>query len=386
MVRRALVRKSRNRIVRLYAESLEQQVGAAVALKTRFFSEAEDRGSESPAVLEERRGSVEAFLAALQARTDAIERELEFKLKREKEQARAQEFEKEAAASPSENPAPELPVAPVPTAPNPAPTPAPAPNPSDSEPPAYPILDVPHPPCACTADSSDTRPEPRGPPGRCTALRVRDGERCTWTCRSGQRFCVIHCVAHGTVVVSHKVKEGMLEAHRMRLVRRAREAKRASGTGSTGEAEAEGAAGDRDKVQRMDVKVYIDQLEEMIGVVEEHQRLFSCRSPESHATVLHDLKQRRTSAALLLGRLSGRTDAARTAENQGQAETWAAEFLAEVKHKDALERRKAVEDIVTGAIVGGATAWFGVPWARSAVAGVVSPIVVRKARDASEKS
>ena len=70
-------------------------------------------------------------------------------------------------------------------------------------------------------------------------------------------------------------------------------------------------------------------------------------APENHAALVQDLKQRRTSAGLLLGKLSGRTDAARIAEEQGQAETWATEFLAEVKHKDAIERRKAVEDLLT---------------------------------------
>nr|VWP01302.1 DNA polymerase gamma (EC (Mitochondrial DNA polymerase catalytic subunit) [Ganoderma boninense] len=413
------VRKD-ERIVRLYAEALERQVGAAVALKSRFFSEG--RGSEGTVVLEERKASIERFLAALQARADAIERELELKLEREREQK--QEQEREAVASPSESPAPELSAsAPSPvrvrvpspvaapelgrepeqqeqeqegevstsppenlapelpaTAPAPVPSPAPVPAPDAEagEPPAYPILEVPHPPYACTADSSDTRPEPRGPPGRCTALRVRDGERCTWTCRSGRRFCMIHCVSHGAAVVPYKVTDGILEAERMRLARGEAEGGRAStSTGDPGDVKARRIEG---------VKDYVETLEVAIAIVEEHQRLFSCRSPESHAAVVQDLKQRWTSAGLLLGKLSGRTDAARIAEDQGQAETWATEFLAEVKHKDALESRKTVEDLVTGAIVGGATAWFGVPWARSALAGVVSSIVVRKARDAHEKS
>ncbi len=42
--------------------------------------------------------------------------------------------------------------------------------------------------------------------------------------------------------------------------------------------------------------------------------------------------------------------------------------------------------ILKGAIVGGALTWFGVPWARSAVAGVASSFVARKARDSAEKS
>ncbi|KAI1784180.1 hypothetical protein LXA43DRAFT_245218 [Ganoderma leucocontextum] len=325
------VRKD-ERVVRLYSESLERQIGAAVALKTRFFSDGEDRDSESVDVLEERKRSVVAFLAALQERADMLERELE--------------REQEVAALSSNDPEP-----------------APVPVPNVDEPPAYPILDIPHPPCACTADSSDSRPNPPGPPGRCTALRLRDGQRCTWTSVSGQRFCRIHCVAHGAVVISHKVKEGMLEAQRMKIVR-----------------------GEGEKARRVEyVKTYLAQLEDMVGVVEDHQRLFSCRSPESHSALLKSLRKRRTGAGMLLGELSGRMDA-RIAENQGQAETWATEYLAEMKQKDAIERRKAAEDFLTGAMVGGAMTWLGVPWARSAVAGVVSSLVVRKARDGADHS
>ena len=69
-------------------------------------------------------------------------------------------------------------------------------------------------------------------------------------------------------------------------------------------------------------------------------------APGTHEALLRDLGQRRTIAGLLLGKLSGRTDAG-VAENQGQEETWATEFLAEVKNKDAIERRKAVEDLLT---------------------------------------
>ncbi|KAM5543567.1 hypothetical protein V8D89_002818 [Ganoderma adspersum] len=338
--------------VRLYLESLEQQIGAAVALRSRFFSEAADRCSGNLAVLVERKGSVVAFLAALRARAGDIEREL------------TREREQEQAAAPSEDPEPEpAPATATPAAPVPTPAPAAAPDPD--EPPAYPILDVPHPPCACTAGTRDNRPHTAGgPPSRCTALRLRDRERCTWTCAAGQRFCRIwHCVGHGTVVMSHQAKEEMLELLRKTVGR-----------------------GEGDDARRVrDVKNYVEMLEEMITIVEDHQRLFSCRSPDTHAALLRDLTQRRTSAGLLLGRLSGRTDVA-VAENQGQAETWATEFLAEVKNKDAIERRKTVEDLLTGAIVGGASAWFGVPWARSAVAGVVSSLVARKARDSAEKS
>lgn len=62
--------------------------------------------------------------------------------------------------------------------------------------------------------------------------------------------------------------------------------------------------------------------------------------------ILEDLKERRISAGLLLGELSGRKDA-RIAEIQGQAETWTTEFLAEIQRNDAIERRKEVEDLLT---------------------------------------
>ncbi len=62
--------------------------------------------------------------------------------------------------------------------------------------------------------------------------------------------------------------------------------------------------------------------------------------------LVKELKRRRTSAGLLLGQLSGRTDA-RIAESRGQAETWATEFLAEVQRKDLIERRKEVEELLT---------------------------------------
>ena len=62
--------------------------------------------------------------------------------------------------------------------------------------------------------------------------------------------------------------------------------------------------------------------------------------------ILEDLKERRISAGLLLGELSGRQDA-RIAESRGQAETWTTEFLAEIQRNDAIERRKEVEDLLT---------------------------------------
>ena len=307
-------------------------------------------------VLEERKGSIVAFLAALQARAGAIEhRELE------REQA--------AAPSPSDTePEPEPATTPeVPVRPS-APAAVPTRTRNPDEPPAYPILDVPHPPCACMAGTSDNRPHATAggtpSPGRCTALRLRDGERCTWTCAPGQRFCRIwHCVGHSTVVMSHRTKEERLE-----LLRKA------------------AARGEGDNARRFrDVKNYVEKLEEMMTIVEDHQRLFSCRceyacvllyysylglcrlipysclrsppllspapahasiAPGTHEALLRDLGQRRTIAGLLLGKLSGRMDAG-VAENQGQEETWATEFLAEVKHKDAIERRKAVEDLLT---------------------------------------
>ena len=303
-------------------------------------------------VLEERKGSIVAFLAALQARAGAIEhRELE------REQA--------AAPSPSDTePEPEPATTPEVPVRASAPAAVPTRTRNPDSPPAYPILDVPHPPCACMAGTSDNRPHAAGgPPGpsRCTALRLRDGERCTWTCAPGQRFCRIwHCVGHSTVVMSHRTKEERLE-----LLRKA------------------AARGGGDNARRIrDVKNYVEKLEEMITIIEDHQRLFSCRceyarillalyypcrlihsclrsppllssapahvsiAPGTHEALLRDLGQRRTIAGLLLGKLSGRTDAG-VAENQGQEETWAMEFLAEVKNKDAIERRKAVEDLLT---------------------------------------
>ena len=75
-----------------------------------------------------------------------------------------------------------------------------------------------------------------------------------WSCVPGQRFCRIHCIAHGTIVVPHRVKEGMLEAHRMRVAR-----------------------GEGNRARRVAyVKHYIGKLDEMDGIVKEHQRLFFC--------------------------------------------------------------------------------------------------------------
>ena len=119
--------------------------------------------------------------------------------------------------------------------------------------------------------------------------------------------------------------------------------------------------------QVADVKHYIGKLDEMEGIVKEHQRLFFCRcksvcssrfclysprswsvrtAPGNYSAILEDLKKRRIGAGLLLGELSGRKDA-RIAEIQGQAETWTTEFLAEIQRHDAIERRKEVEDLLT---------------------------------------
>ncbi|KAM5541667.1 hypothetical protein V8D89_004648 [Ganoderma adspersum] len=304
------------RIVRLYSESLEEQIDAAVALETRFFSEAEDRDSETLAVLEERKATVEASLMALQERAYALEREPE------------RQQGQETAASPSEGPEP-IPVVPI------TPVAVPVADRNLNEPPAYHILNVPHPPCACTANTSDTsnsRPISRyNRTGWCTAIKLRDGLQCMWLCVSGQRLCKIHCVAHRTIVVPHRVKEGMLEAQRMRVAR-----------------------GEGDRARRVaDVKHYIGKLDEMEGIVKEHQRLFFCRSAESYLAILEDLKARRISAGLLLGELSGRKDA-RIAEEQGRAEAWTTEFLAEIQQKDVIERRQEVEDLLTGAFIHGA--------------------------------
>ena len=62
--------------------------------------------------------------------------------------------------------------------------------------------------------------------------------------------------------------------------------------------------------------------------------------------IFEDLKERRISASLLLGELSGRKDA-RIAEEQGYAEAWTTEFLAEIQQKDTVERRQEVEDLLT---------------------------------------
>ena len=62
--------------------------------------------------------------------------------------------------------------------------------------------------------------------------------------------------------------------------------------------------------------------------------------------ILEDLKERRISAGLLLGELSGRKDT-RISEEQGCAEAWTREFLAEIQQKDVIERRKEVEDLLT---------------------------------------
>ena len=236
--------KKDERVVRLYLDSLEVQIGAAATLKTRFswdgelhplregtfsFSPwmvAEDRGREDLPMLEKRKECVTAFLDKLQARVDALELQaVATSPSRNSETARTQEPASVSASN-------------------------------VDKPPAYPILDVPHSPCACTANSSDNRPHPcHDLRGWCTAITLRDGLWCTWSCVSGQRFCRIHCVAHGMAVLPHKVKEGMLEAQRMWVAR-----------------------GEGDQACRItDVKSYVDKLDEMVAIVEEHQRLFSCR-------------------------------------------------------------------------------------------------------------
>ena len=69
---------------------------------------------------------------------------------------------------------------------------------------AYPILEDPLPPYACTAGSSDNRPNCCGPPRGCTA----DGEQCRWKCRSGQRFCRLHSIIHSESVNCLKAGQG----------------------------------------------------------------------------------------------------------------------------------------------------------------------------------
>ncbi len=56
-------------------------------------------------------------------------------------------------------------------------------------------------------------------------------------------------------MIPHKVKEGVLEAQRMRVAR-----------------------GEGDPARRVgDIKRYVDKLDEMTAIIEEHQRLFFCR-------------------------------------------------------------------------------------------------------------
>ncbi|TBU23885.1 hypothetical protein BD311DRAFT_672945 [Dichomitus squalens] len=301
------------RVVRLYMESLDGQINAAVALRTKFPPEEKN---ESENVLQEKKGNMVAFLAGLEERA----RELEIaQLGRPHEDALSQ---------------------------------------ASDAPPAYPILDAPHPPYACTKNNSDDRPGPRNAPQQCTALRRRDGKPCTWKCVSGQRFCAIHCVAHPVHVFPIRMQEGLLDVERSKVVQGQGEASR----------------------RMEEVKSYIGGLAYMETAIAEHQRVFLCGDTESHAALLRDLSIRRTRAAMLLGQLMGRQDA-RIAEEQGQTETWAAEFLAEVRQRDAAERGKVVEDLVIGATVSGASLWFGVPWARSMIYGAVTTLVSRSARE-----
>ena len=83
---------------------------------------------------------------------------------------------------------------------------------------------------------------------------------------------------------------------------------------------------------------------------------------------------------------------------QGRAEAWMTEFLAEIQQQKVIERRQEVEDLLIvghpvrpvqrnntlsylkGAIARGASVRFGSPRVRNAIVGVVSPFVVRKAR------
>ena len=67
---------------------------------------------------------------------------------------------------------------------------------------------------------------------------------------------------------------------------------------------------------------------------------------ESYLSSLQDLKERRISAGLILGELSRRNDT-RISEEQGCAEAWTREFLAEIQQKDVIERRQEVGDLQT---------------------------------------
>ena len=201
-------------------------------------------------MLEERKATLDVFLAALQARADALEHKKE----------------QEEATEPLPNPEPEA-------GPQPRLELAPATAPDLDEPPVYPILHVPHPPCACTSDSSASSLIPRYSQNDwCTAIQLRDSLQCMWFCIPGQRFCRIHCIAHGTIVVPHRVKEGMLEAQRMRVAR---------------------AEGDRAR-RIADVKYYIEKLDEMEDIVKEHQRLFFCRCEDVHHFFLISVWDSRT--------------------------------------------------------------------------------------------
>ena len=79
---------------------------------------------------------------------------------------------------------------------------------------------------------------------------------------------MIHCVSHAGAVVPYKVTDGILEAERMRLARGVAEGAGAPSTGDPGDVKARRIEG---------VKDYVEALEVAIAVVEEHQRLFSCR-------------------------------------------------------------------------------------------------------------
>ena len=171
-----------------------------------------DRNNQAEQVLRERKANVDAFLEALENR--------------------ARELELAPPESAVEN--------------------------ADGAPealPAYPILDSPHPPFACTRDLSDAGLPPHSGTRQCTALRWRDGKPCTWKCISRQRFCAIHCVAHPAAVLPIRVQEALLDDDRVKVVQ----------------------AQDDLALRVKDVKRYISELTNVERLIEEHQQLFLCR-------------------------------------------------------------------------------------------------------------
>lgn len=73
--------------------------------------------------------------------------------------------------------------------------------------------------------------------------------------RFGSAFLRVHCTAHGIVVLSHKAKVGLLQEQQRKVV--------------------VWELGNKAR-QIRDIKCYVDRLEEMIAIIEEHQRVFSC--------------------------------------------------------------------------------------------------------------